>query len=110
MNNSKSLINPLWPSFFVGLTSLTGFIIGKALGSRKKSPNAVLKNVVKEFKREAPIEGSWINNRTVPYQKYAFKTMAYEGGISRKEDDQLVDYAFLADAYTGSIIDIQRNK
>jgi predicted small secreted protein len=32
----------------------------------------------------------------------------YYGGISRKEDGVLVQYEFIADAYTGTILDLYK--
>ena len=60
------------------------------------------------FLKEAPIEGSWIEMKKSPLQKFALRTDVYYGGITRYEDGQLVQYEFLADANTGSILDIYR--
>ncbi|BAK20614.1 hypothetical protein MPTP_0115 [Melissococcus plutonius ATCC 35311] len=34
----------------------------------------------------------------------------YTGGICRFEDDELVHYEFLADAYTGTVVSVNRLK
>lgn len=89
------------------------FLIG-ALSFRQYSKNKslkaddILKNVKKEFLKEGSIDGSWIELTKVPWKKFAHKTDVYYGGISRYEDNELVQYEFIADAYTGSIIDIYR--
>ena len=57
---------------------------------------------------EGPIEGSWIELKRVPLRKFAFKTEVYYGGVSRIEEDQLMQYEFIADAHTGSILDLYR--
>jgi len=46
--------------------------------------------------------------KKAPLQKFALRTDVYYGGITRYEDGQLVQYEFLADANTGSILDIYR--
>lgn len=47
-------------------------------------------------------------NEKIPITKVALRTDVYYGGITRYEDGQLVQYEFLADANTGSILDIYR--
>lgn len=70
----------------------------------------VLQIVKDEFLKEGPIEGSWINFEKQPLRKFAVHSEGYEGGITRLEDDQLVTYEFLADAKTGTVLDIKRIK
>lgn len=70
--------------------------------------DTILKYVKQLFLKEGPIEGSWIELQKVPLQKFALKTDVYYGGISRIEEDQLIQYEFIADAYTGSILDLYR--
>lgn len=78
--------------------------------SKKKPLNGdkILKRVKKAFLEEGPIEGSWIELTKVPMRKFALKTKVYYGGISRMEENELVQYEFLADAYTGTVLDIYR--
>lgn len=108
MNNSKSLSNPWMIPVTLGVSSVAGFLLGKLLGQRKLSADQILNMVVAGFKNEGTVEGSWIDHQVHPFQRFAFKTEVYRGGIQRREDDQLVNYMFLADAYTGSIIHIKR--
>ncbi|MBO6456034.1 peptidase, partial [Enterococcus faecalis] len=56
------------------------------------------------------IEGSWIEFEKKPLRKFAIHSKTYTGGICRIEDDGIVQYEFTADAYTGTVIDIQRLK
>ncbi|WP_246117000.1 PepSY domain-containing protein [Alkalibacterium kapii] len=78
--------------------------------SKRKTLKAddILKKVKKEFLEESSIDGSWIELTKVPWKKFAHKTDVYYGGISRYEDNELIQYEFIADAYTGSILDIYR--
>lgn len=62
------------------------------------------------FLKEGPIEGSWIEFEKKPLRKFAIHSKTYTGGICRIEDDGIVQYEFTADAYTGTVIDIQRLK
>lgn len=108
MNNSKSLYNPWIISATLGASSVAGFLLGKLLGQRKLSANEILSTTVRDFKKEGTVEGSWIDHHARPFQRFASKTLVYRGGVQRREDDQLVNYIFLADAYTGSILQIKR--
>lgn len=99
-------------SLFSLILALT-FVIG-ALSFRQYNENKalkaddILKNVKKEFLKDGSIDGSWIELTKVPWKKFAHKTDVYYGGISRYEDNKLVQYEFITDAYTGSVIDIYR--
>jgi len=94
----------------VGMAGVAGgFSIGGLLKRvRRPTPNQILNQVKRAFLKEAPIEGSWIEMKKAPLQKFALRTDVYYGGITRYEDGQLVQYEFLADANTGSILDIYR--
>lgn len=99
------------------LFGTVGFIVSLLLGllihsqvSKRQTIDAddILENVKKEFRQEGPIDGSWIELTKVPWKKFAYETDVYYGGISRVEETDLVQYEFIADAYTGSLIDIYR--
>ena len=60
--------------------------------------------------RIIPFKGSWIEFEKKPLRKFAIHSKTYTGGICRIEDDGIVQYEFTADAYTGTVIDIQRLK
>ncbi|AGY81308.1 MULTISPECIES: PepSY domain-containing protein [Carnobacterium] len=90
-----------------GLTC--GYFLHKLIAEKKAiQGDTILKHVKKVFLKEGSIEGSWIELQKVPLQKFALKTDVYYGGISRIEENQLVQYEFIADAYTGSILDLYR--
>ena len=90
-------------SFLLGMLSFKQYSNSKALKA-----DDILKDVKKEFIKEGPVDGSWIELTKVPWKKFAHKTDVYYGGVSRYVDNKLVQYEFIADAYTGSIIDIYR--
>ena len=94
----------------VGMAGIAGgFSVGGLFKRlRRPTPNQILSQVKRAFLKEAPIEGSWIEMKKSPLQKFALRTDVYYGGITRYEDGQLVQYEFLADANTGSILDIYR--
>ncbi|MGE9134185.1 PepSY domain-containing protein, partial [Lacticaseibacillus paracasei] len=55
-----------------------------------------------------PIEGAWIESKPSPLNRYGLKASVYYGGITKYENNELIQYEFIADAYTGTIIDIYR--
>ncbi|WP_430611344.1 hypothetical protein [Enterococcus sp. DIV0876] len=96
----------------VGLgLGLAGGIFSTIWLKNKQSLHAddVLENIKSAFVKEGPIEGSWINFEKQPLRKFAVTSQGYTGGITRTEDGQLVSYEFLADARTGTVLDIQRS-
>lgn len=111
MTYKKNLTTTL--SVCAGVLFGVGVVGGYCLNNyvRKNKPlngDNILKRVKKAFLEEGPIEGSWIELTKVPMQKFALKTKVYYGGISRMEENVLIQYEFLADAYTGTILDIYR--
>ncbi|GEA97910.1 PepSY domain-containing protein [Levilactobacillus brevis] len=97
----------------LSLTGVLGGLMGVFItrlfgGTSRLNPDDILEQVKRQFREESPIEGAWIEKHAVPFQKFAVKSRVYYGGINRYEDDQLVQYQFIADAATGSILDIHR--
>lgn len=68
----------------------------------------VLKQVKSAFKEEGPIDGSWIFMKTEPYKQHAISTEVYKGGITRHHQDELEQFEFLADAYTGAVLEVKK--
>ncbi|KRK97907.1 hypothetical protein FD04_GL000880 [Secundilactobacillus odoratitofui DSM 19909 = JCM 15043] len=96
-------------SLLSSLSLLFGFLMGKSVQHREYlTADAILASVKQAFRREATIEGAWINQRPKRHAQFAIHTMVYTGGLSRYEDGQLVQYEFMADAKTGSILKINR--
>lgn len=102
---------------YLGAGLLGGLVLGAVGGmvaanwyQKNKTMNAdvVLESVKSAFLKEGPIEGSWIEFSKQPLQKFAIKSKTYTGGITRLEDLDMVQYEFIADAYTGTVLDIYR--
>lgn len=108
MNTNNNSLNPWIIPVTLGASGIVGFIVGKLFGNRQVSADRILKLVKNDFASEGPLTGSWINDKAIPFQRFAVKTSAYQGGISRLEDGQQVDYEFIADAYTGSLLELKR--
>lgn len=107
LNKRDALILSGAGILFAGLVS--GWFARKYI--KEKRPihaDDILDDVKERFLAEGPIDGSWIELTKTPVQKVAIETDVYYGGISRYEEDELVSYEFIADAYTGSVLDIYK--
>ena len=100
-------------SFTAGLFLAAGAFVGAWLVSKfyeKKLVNGdvIVGNVRRLFTVVGTIEGSWIEMEPVYIEQEDFSGYVYYGGITRKEQEELVQYEFYADAKTGAVIDLYR--
>lgn len=105
-NNKKYtpfIITSLIISFFLG--ALSFFLIDR---NKAVNPDRILNQVKIDFRKDGPIEGSWIEMIKVPWSKHSYRTEVYYGGLSRFDEGILTHYEFIADAYTGSLLDIYK--
>lgn len=97
---------------------LAGILTGVAAGIVVKeaiertnpyvSADAVLNGVKEEFKKEGPIDGSWIVMKTEPFENKIISMDVYRGGISRVMNGELEQYEFAADAKTGTVVELTK--
>ena len=107
--NKKSTNSKFLPLAITG--AVISFILGAVaffLIDRKTpvSADKILNNVKDQFREDGPLEGSWIEMTKVPWKKYAYDTDVFYGGVSRMENGKVAQYEFVADAYTGALMDI----
>jgi predicted small secreted protein len=98
-----------WKSFIlgIGIGAAGGILLSDKLKDASfVSAEKVLKEVKLSFKKEGRIDGSWISMKPEDYQKHSLSTKVYKGGVSRRSEGGLEQYEFLADAYTGTVIDV----
>lgn len=98
-----------WKNFLIG--AVVGFIGGyvtKSVVSSKVTiaPELVLRKVKKLVKENGSITGSWILMQTEQYFKNDLEYTVYKGGVTRNINGKLEQYEFIADALTGTIIDL----
>ncbi|MBS4200047.1 PepSY domain-containing protein [Bacillus sp. FJAT-49732] len=98
-----------WKSFIAG--AVAGIVGGYCLSKKIRetmplSGEEVLADVKHAFKKEGKIDGSWMQMKPEDYKKYAIQTKVYRGGITTRQNGERQQYEFIADAYTGSVIDI----
>ena len=100
-------------SFKAGLFLAAGAFVGAWLVSKfyeKKLVNGdiIVGNVRRLFTVVGTIEGSWIEMEPVYIEQEDFSGYVYYGGITRKEQEELVQYEFYADAKTGVVLDLYK--
>lgn len=97
-----------------GILFASGIAVGASItaliyeNQKRVDGDEILGTVKKMFLEDGPIEGSWIELHPVPLTRFSSETEVYYGGISRKEEDELVQYEFIADSYTGTVLDIYK--
>ncbi|MEH7414674.1 hypothetical protein V7266_05245 [Neobacillus drentensis] len=98
-----------WKSFFLGAAVglVGGYVTKEILTQRTNiSPERVLGSVKKHLQPKGPISGSWIHMEAEPYEKNQMTYHVYKGGISQQTNEAIQQYEFVADAQTGTLIDL----
>ncbi|MDP4107744.1 MAG: PepSY domain-containing protein [Bacillota bacterium] len=98
-----------WKPFMIGTAvGLIGGYAAKEMISKKvnRSAEKVLDDVKNQFKQHGNISGSWIHMEAEPYEKEQISYKVYKGGITTYENGEQKQFEFIADAGTGTIIDI----
>lgn len=93
------------------LTGVVGGIVVNEVINRANpnvSPDSVLSDVKDAFKKEGPIDGSWIVMKTEPYVDGLIELDVYRGGVSRITEGSFEQFEFVADATTGTIVEIEK--
>ncbi|MCM3725442.1 hypothetical protein M3226_06985 [Neobacillus cucumis] len=98
-----------WKSFFLGAAvGIVGGYVTKEILTQKTnvSPERVLGAVKKHLQPKGSILGSWIHMEAEPYDKNQMTYIVYKGGISQNTDGNIQQYEFIADAQTGTLLDL----
>ncbi len=93
------------------LTGIAAGIVVKEVIDRTSpyvSADTVLNGIKDEFKKEGPIDGSWIVMKTEPFENKMIFMDVYRGGISRIMNGELEQYEFAADATTGTVVELKK--
>ena len=97
--------------FMLGVvTGLAAAVIIKEVNEKVspyKSANEILENIKSDFKKDSPIDGSWIYMKTENFSNGFTEVPVYRGGISRLKNGEIETYEFAADARTGAVVDLQ---
>lgn len=94
------------------LAGVTGFAAGYIVAkqtSRTLTPERALKLVKSKAKEEFKVTGSWIGVNPEEMNRFGLPHLVYKGGLSSSLNASLVQYDFIVDAKTGSILDISKH-
>lgn len=98
--------------FMLGVTTgLAAAVLIKQISERVQpylSANQVLDNIKEEFRKESPIDGSWIYMKPEDFNNGITTIPVYKGGISRVVDGEVENFEFAADARSGVIVDLKK--
>lgn len=85
-----------------------GLIVNQAF--EKMNPNTSAENVLNSvkdaFKKEGPIDGSWIVMKPEPFTNHVLSMDVYRGGISRIRNGELEQFEFAANSETGTVVEL----
>ncbi|PLT31482.1 PepSY domain-containing protein [Peribacillus deserti] len=97
-----------WKSLLLGIGAgfAAGYTAKQLLDKQEASPEKVLSHVKSLLKKDGKIQGSWIIMKPEVYQKFDLPYTVYRGGITKNTDGQQEQFEFIADAKTGSILEL----
>lgn len=93
------------------LTGVAAGIVVKEVIDRTNpyvSADVTLNAIKEQFKKEGPIDGSWIVMKAEPFENKMISMDVYRGGISRIMNGELEQYEFAADAKTGTVVELKK--
>ena len=93
------------------LTGVAAGIVVKEVLDRTNpyvSADGVLNDIKEQFKKEGPIDGSWVVMKTEPYQNNMISLDVYRGGVSRIMNGELEQFESAADAKTGTVVELTK--
>ncbi len=95
----------------IALGAVIGFACGYAAKSAVEkyadiSPDAILKKAKEMLKQDGKVIGSWILMTPETYKKNGLSYDVYKGGITRLSENEQKQITFVADASTGTVLDV----
>lgn len=103
-----------WKAFWLGAAAgaAGAYAVNTVVSQNRDVPaQKVLNHAKEQFRLSGPVNGSWIHMEAVPYDKNGIQYRVYRGGITRTSpnlEDSGEQYEFVADATTGTILDVYR--
>jgi predicted small secreted protein len=99
-----------WKSFLLGaaIGIIGGYAAKEIINCNTNiSAEKVLEQVKRQFSKNGPINGSWIHMEAEPYEKQQIHYRVFKGGISKNNNGTTEQFEFIADAQTGTILDVR---
>ncbi|GGH88150.1 putative small secreted protein [Pullulanibacillus pueri] len=102
--NKKIMIITAVSAGFIG-----GFLVKKGLERQALSPEKVLSKVKAAAKETIDIDGAWIFLEKEPWMNGKILYDVFKGGLTEVVDDEVTHYDFIADAGTGTLLQLKEN-
>ncbi|WP_163101188.1 hypothetical protein [Peribacillus alkalitolerans] len=98
-----------WKNLILGAT--VGFVAGvftsQAIDRNvSMSPERILQDAKHALQKNGKIIGSWIVMKSELFEKNEITYTVFKGGITRKTGDHHEQFEFIADAMTGTILEV----
>lgn len=91
----------------VGIGLALGYLLRPKIESERISPEHALKEVKRTVAKNHAVSGSWIHMLPEKVEQNHVTYDVYRGGISTTTDEGTVQYEFLVDSGTGTLINLQ---
>lgn len=98
-----------WKTFLLGAAAglVVGVITREIIDQTVNiSPEKILADAKKRIKKDGKIYGSWIMMKPETYQKNEVEYDVYRGGITRHLNGVQEQFDFVADAKTGTLLEL----
>jgi predicted small secreted protein len=98
-----------WKKFIFGASigAATALLLQSQLNKEYLSAEKALRLVKDSFKKDGPIEGSWIKTDIETVESDETIYSVYKGGVSKEVDGELTHYDFSVDAKTGALVEVK---
>jgi predicted small secreted protein len=100
-----------WKHFLIGAACglATGWLVQTFFHNNQLlSSEEVIKKVKDSLKTEGKISGSWIITKPETLERDLITYQVYRGGITKLTDNDEINMEFLADAKTGTILEVKK--
>ncbi|EKU50257.1 hypothetical protein [Staphylococcus massiliensis] len=84
--------------------AITSLILLREKNYQMYNPDKIIKEVKSTFH---DVEASYIVKQPSTYSKFGIEYEVFQGGITARLNNKLTHYEFIADAYSGQLIDIK---
>lgn len=91
----------------LGVGLAAGYFLRPTIEGERLTPERVLKEVKQKVASTHAISGSWIHMLPEKIERNHLSYEVYRGGLSTTTEQGTVQYEFLADTKTGTVIALQ---
>ncbi|MGO4890078.1 PepSY domain-containing protein [Anaerobacillus sp. MEB173] len=93
-------------AFGIGIGFIAGLVVRSSITKETVSPEKALRIVKEKLKTRVTIDGSWIHMIPETLTKDQLEYTVYRGGISSTQGQEDVQFDFVVDAATGTILEL----